>query len=262
MRPIRNSPRRGSESAGVALINSPLGAVELGSESHVLMAIQAGALTFEWQGGIDHAGPGDLLMLRQGERIPAWQHGQEPLQTQMVMVPPDMVEHFERRYGDDVARLLRERTQRHVRVAWELLLESRRRECPHVLREHLLQYLLLVLASEGALPGFLTCSQMSLVQRVERIFNTDLIREWRLGDVAAQLKMSEITVRRKLGHEGTTFRAVLEGVRMSRALHEVLYTQHPVRDISYRCGYGCPSRFTNRFKARYGLTPRHLRGAA
>jgi AraC-like DNA-binding protein len=74
-----------------------------------------------------------------------------------------------------------------------------------------------------------------------------------MPDIAAELAMSERTLRRKLDDAGTTFRALLDEVR--EVLAEELLTAMPVDDVATRLGYAEASSFIHAFKRWKGVTP-------
>lgn len=77
--------------------------------------------------------------------------------------------------------------------------------------------------------------------------------------ICEQLAMSESTLRRKLKSEGTTIQEVKDQVKLGLGLHLLQTTQHSIGYIAQQCGYHSQSRFTQRFKGRFGLTPSELR---
>ncbi len=74
-----------------------------------------------------------------------------------------------------------------------------------------------------------------------------------------QLAVSESTLRRKLKAEATSLQEIKDQVKLGLGLHLLQTTQHAIRYISEQCGYQSQSRFTERFKARFGITPSELR---
>ncbi|RKF18046.1 AraC family transcriptional regulator [Alginatibacterium sediminis] len=73
------------------------------------------------------------------------------------------------------------------------------------------------------------------------------------------IAMSESTLRRKLKLEGTNLQAIKDQARLGLALHLLQSTALPIGSIASDCGYQSQSRFTQRFKHRFGLTPSELR---
>jgi len=77
--------------------------------------------------------------------------------------------------------------------------------------------------------------------------------------ICDQLAMSESTLRRKLKAEGTNIQEIKDQARLGLGLHLLQTTHNPIALIAEKCGYQSQSRFTDRFKGRFGLTPSELR---
>jgi len=77
--------------------------------------------------------------------------------------------------------------------------------------------------------------------------------------ICEQLAMSESTLRRKLNSEGTSVQEIKDQARLSLGLHLLQTTRQPISLVAEKCGYQSQSRFTDRFKKRFGLTPSELR---
>jgi len=77
--------------------------------------------------------------------------------------------------------------------------------------------------------------------------------------ICDQLAMSESTLRRKLKAEGTSIQEIKDQARLGLGLHLLQTTHNPIALIAEECGYQSQSRFTDRFKGRFGLTPSELR---
>ena len=77
--------------------------------------------------------------------------------------------------------------------------------------------------------------------------------------ICNQLAMSESTLRRKLKSEGTSVQEIKDQARLGKGLHLLQTTRYSVGLIAEKCGYQSQSRFADRFKGRFGLTPSELR---
>lgn len=103
----------------------------------------------------------------------------------------------------------------------------------------------------------------SLSHKIHQIISTQLAKEAAIDvnaeTLASTLAMSESTLRRKLNSEGTGLTAIKERAKLSLGLHLVQTTLNPIGQIAEQCGYLSPSRFTDKFKQRFGITPRDLR---
>lgn len=84
-------------------------------------------------------------------------------------------------------------------------------------------------------------------------------QELTIASICDELAMSESTLRRKLKLEGTSLQAIKDQTRLGLGLHLLQTTHYSVGLIAEKCGYQSQSRFTDRFKNRFGLTPSDLR---
>ncbi|WKB52075.1 helix-turn-helix transcriptional regulator [Eleftheria terrae] len=128
---------------------------------------------------------------------------------------------------------------------------------PEEVARHRLAELLVWLSVAGvrfATPHTTTASQL------RRLFAASPSAAWTMPAVAARLAMSEATLRRRLGVEGTGFADLLADVRMSCAMTLLQSTDHPVAHIASAVGYESASRFAIRFRQRFGFAPTAIRG--
>lgn len=96
--------------------------------------------------------------------------------------------------------------------------------------------------------------------RLRKALAADPARNWRAGDAAELLCMSEPSLRRRLAAAGTSFGQLLVDVRMTAALSLLQSTDRPVTTIALDVGYDSPSRFAARFRARFAFPPSAIRG--
>ncbi|MGJ8681486.1 helix-turn-helix transcriptional regulator [Paraglaciecola sp.] len=84
---------------------------------------------------------------------------------------------------------------------------------------------------------------------------------WELSvqNICDQLAMSESTLRRKLKIEQTSVQEIKDSARLGKALHLLQTTELAIGLVAEECGYQSQSRFTERFKKHFGLTPSELR---
>jgi AraC-like DNA-binding protein len=76
-----------------------------------------------------------------------------------------------------------------------------------------------------------------------------------LDEIAARLNMSSRTLHRRLHEEGTSFRAVRDGLRREVALDRLQKTKRSVADIAAELGYSEPSAFFRAFQGWTGGAP-------
>ena len=85
-------------------------------------------------------------------------------------------------------------------------------------------------------------------------------KNWISKDIAQSVAMSEATFRRRLADEGQSFTGILLDVRMTLALTLLQVTDISISKIAYQVGYESASRFSVRFKKRFGFSPTAIRG--
>ncbi|ALN56274.1 transcriptional regulator, AraC family [Lysobacter enzymogenes] len=104
----------------------------------------------------------------------------------------------------------------------------------------------------GAVPGEATAA-------VERLLRAQLPQDPKLTDIAAQMHVSERTLRRQLTGEGTSFHEIHDRLRIDRA-YALLRERGPsIASVGAAIGYKDPRDFRRAFKRLTGETPRALR---
>ena len=121
------------------------------------------------------------------------------------------------------------------------------------------QELLQILAHEGYQQLGAILEPPSLSYRVTQLISDDVKHDIQASDIAAQLSMSESTLRRKLSAENTHLQHIKDQVRLSTGLHLIQTSLDPIGLIAEQCGYQSQSRFTDKFKRMFGITPSALR---
>ena len=124
---------------------------------------------------------------------------------------------------------------------------------------HRMMEILLLIARQGAAGNLLFQQQDSLRGRIKHLLALDPARGWRIEEVTKRLALSESTLRRQLRAEGVSFRDLLEDVRLDRGVDLVMTTDMPIGQIAFDCGYQSQSRFSERFRLRFSLSPTELR---
>jgi AraC-like DNA-binding protein len=79
-----------------------------------------------------------------------------------------------------------------------------------------------------------------------------------LAETAAALGYSERGLRRQLEKSGTSYRKLVDQVRVQRA-RDLLCTTHPIQAIAFDLGFETPSNFARSFKRWTGTTPKAFR---
>lgn len=119
--------------------------------------------------------------------------------------------------------------------------------------------LLLLLAQEGLIGNILLGEHPSWKQRVSQLLIIEPSRTWQFNEICTRLGVSESSLRRKLQNEETGFRELLEETRLSQGLSLLLESTQSIGQIADAVGYQSQSRFGERFKRHYGMTPTELR---
>lgn len=99
----------------------------------------------------------------------------------------------------------------------------------------------------------------SLAHKVEGIISNDLQQDLSGEEVAGRLAMSDSSMRRKLSAEDTNFQTIKDRIKLGHGLYMLQTSDTPIGLVAQACGYQSQSRFTDKFKVMYGLTPSELR---
>jgi AraC-like DNA-binding protein len=175
------------------------------------------------------------------------------------------IRHFQQIYGaslqpEDLPAQWQARVPVSIVVALEQLLAGERL---FTAGEQVLQHrqveLLLILAQAGLAGNILLAEHPSWKLRVSQLLLMDPSKSWQLRDVCPRLGVSESSLRRKLQEEQTGFREVLEEIRLASALAMLLESMLSIGQIAEAVGYQSQSRFGERFKRHFGMTPTELR---
>jgi AraC-like DNA-binding protein len=105
-------------------------------------------------------------------------------------------------------------------------------------------------------------SDSELVERVlQRLVRSTGVAMPALSEVAAELAVSERTLRRQLAAAGTSFGALVADVRRQLAVELLIDTNLTVEQIAFELGYAETSSFTRAFTRWTGRPPSRYRGA-
>ncbi|NUO76287.1 MAG: AraC family transcriptional regulator [Lysobacter sp.] len=94
---------------------------------------------------------------------------------------------------------------------------------------------------------------------VERLLRAQLASDPKLADIAAQLHVSERTLRRQLNAEGTRYNTLHDRLRVDQAYALLRVREQPIAGIATAIGYKDPREFRRAFKRLTGTTPREAR---
>lgn len=184
-------------------------------------------------------------------------------QAQWIAFEQEAIEKFTAQYGtaqavrDAVKLLHAERINAAFDYAAAVLADE---ETPHNAAETALCGVLAWLQHDDI--GFAVYEGVNLMRQIRKLITADMAADWSAAMLAQRLNCSEAALRRRLARQGTSFRTLLTDVRMMHALTLLQVTQWPVAQIAGAVGYDCPSRFSARFKERFGCVPSVVRSEA
>jgi AraC-like DNA-binding protein len=99
-------------------------------------------------------------------------------------------------------------------------------------------------------------------RRVRALVSGKPDQAWRAPEIARNLGMSEASLRRHLAAEKQSLSAIIFEIRMGHALTLLQATDRPITQVAYDVGYESASRFSTRFRDRFGCAPSDIRSAA
>lgn len=98
-----------------------------------------------------------------------------------------------------------------------------------------------------------------LTKKLSTLIKNHIAEDLATEALCSQLNMSESTLRRRLKAEQTNLQTIKDNVKLGYGLHLLQSTAKPIGHIAAECGYQSQSRFTDKFKQKFGLTPSELR---
>jgi AraC-like DNA-binding protein len=98
-----------------------------------------------------------------------------------------------------------------------------------------------------------------LVGQVRKILLTNLMRLKNIEAVASEMGMSARTLRRKLNEENTSYRTVVDELRMDMAVKYLRDTRLTIDDIAYALGFSEAANFRHAFRRWTKSTPDQFR---
>ncbi len=183
-----------------------------------------------------------------------------------LSIAPDTVDRFLGNYGAQLDwtqqqnRLIATAPEDLVRVLKQRVAWCMEGDLDNWIFNDLQQQEVLSICGQHHLLGLMLQSRSpSWVQRVSALVSLDLSHKWKIADVCRKLGVSESSLRRSLQEEGTGFSDILEQARLVAALSVMQETDLSIAEVSAMVGYQSQSRFTERFKLRFGMTPSQLK---
>lgn len=136
---------------------------------------------------------------------------------------------------------------------------SQRLQASRRVIDHRILEILLILAEQGVLPLVPKYVDGSAAEAVRLLIRHRLHLPWSAANVAAQLSMSEATLRRRLRAEGQTLQALLRAERMNAAYIVLKDRDADVADALAATGYRSRSHFARHFRESFGVNPATVR---
>lgn len=102
----------------------------------------------------------------------------------------------------------------------------------------------------------LSASSKSIVDRVIKVVELDISKNWKLGDVSSSMFMSDSCLRKQLNKENLTFKKIMLDIKMKHAALFLRTTDKNIDEISCLVGFNSSSYFIKVFKGYYNTTPK------
>lgn len=106
----------------------------------------------------------------------------------------------------------------------------------------------------------LSASSKSIVDRVIKVIELDISKNWKLGDVSSSMFMSDSCLRKQLNKENLTFKKIMLDIKMKHASLFLRTTDKNIDEISCLVGFNSTSYFIKVFKEYYNTTPKKYSG--
>ncbi len=257
--------RAGIGAAGRVIQPTRLRAHRVTIDLPTLILVEEGRKRVQWAGGECTASPGDAVALAAGQVVNI-SNLPEPngcYKARWISWSFEMLGSFGSSstsiapftVGTLLPRLAPEFRSAY-RSAFDSLLDLS--NVPTTVAEHRLREVLVWLQERGVCFPASEPDRLSL--RLRRLILSNPAHPWSIEEVARHAKSSVATLRRRLAEEDLSFREILQDVRMSYALTLLHGTETPVLSIALAVGYDSASRFSARFRSRFGYLPSDVRG--
>jgi AraC-like DNA-binding protein len=211
--------------------------------------------------------PGELLLLPGGCTVEVGNHPghrEEHYLGLAMAFSQTSIEQFRRSYGTVIPPGTQPQWRAPAPMDMVAAMAQWVEWCMHhpvdpTLAKHRQVEILMLLTRAGVAGNLLIDREASWRERVAQIITPDPARDWSAGEVCRHLGVGESTLRRHLKEEGVGFRQLLQECRMVAALALLQETFWPVGQVAEAVGYQSHSRFSERFKGRFGLSPVELK---
>ncbi|MDO4643638.1 MAG: AraC family transcriptional regulator [Cardiobacteriaceae bacterium] len=250
-------------SSGQVIQRARLNFQRLITEQPTIILVESGYKTFRWSTQECRITAGNIVAIAGGQAfdILIQPDTSGAYRARWISFAPELIALFRQRYGSGTTiEVLVQPSLDSVfqdtfcRINQQLATQT---TPPDILEIQLMELLARLKQSGNS---FTPLKKPSLSEQIRHILSTDLTHTWTLATIAKQCHMSIATLHRKLQAEKTTFRELLIDVRMTHALILLQATDWSIMRIANETGYDSPSRFTARFRSRFGFAPTAIRG--
>lgn len=260
--------RAGVGAAGRVIQRADLTTHRITVEQPTLILVEEGVKRVRWPGGVCMAREGDALAIEAGEVVdvraapgPSGHH-----RALWISWGPEALDGLHNRAAPGGAAAapvtlhpaIEADFRGSVLRAFEGLGEAS--ALPAAIAANRLKEVLLWLEERGFRFG--PPRGQSLARQLRRAVSAEPAADWSMEAVAQRLATSASTLRRRLAEEGLGFRELLHDVRMTHALSLLQNTDAPVLSVALAVGYDSASRFSARFRSRFGFLPSDVRSRA
>jgi AraC-like DNA-binding protein len=181
-----------------------------------------------------------------------------------LTLAPNILTEFYQRYGQEITSIPPVAQCKKIELDWDLndtlqycLRGVDSQSNSKVQQINRFMGLLLSLYERGVV--FPRPSVAGLAERLNQLLAKTPEKYWTAAQAGRELAVSEATLRRRLAEEGVNFGSMLTEIRMHHAMMLLQTTNFSVSQISDACGYRAISRFSMRFKSRFGFSPSNIR---
>ena len=212
--------------------------------------------------------PGELLLLPGGCNVEIGNHpeaaGREYLALALTF-SHDAVAQFRRSYGelplatDPQPQWSATAPEPVIAAVNQWLKWCMQHPVDPLIARHRQVEILLLLANAGIANNLLCYQSNVWSERVAQLLALNPGHDWSADEVCRRLGIGASTLRRRLNEEGGSFRKLLEESRMVAALALLQETFWPVGQVAAAVGYESHSRFSERFKQRFGISPTDIK---
>lgn len=112
--------------------------------------------------------------------------------------------------------------------------------------------------AQQIISSLIVSAAITFTDKVRAMIEKNTARKWRLNMIADEFNISEVTVRKRLESEGTSFNNLLTEIRMNKAMQLLLENELQIHQISRDVGIFSLSYFIKNFKNYFGITPKQF----